>query len=218
MSLYEKALLLVRQNHYALAIQELRQALALSPDHHSYALLAYCLGQQQRYSEAITAAQTAIELAPQQPEGYCAYAGVLLALQNLTAAQQAIDQALAFNPREVKYYHLWAEIQCQKGDYHQTLIAAEKGLAIDVNYLPCQEIRLIALFYLHPTQPVQVQTEVEHLLATHPDSFIAYSVYGWSCLYELRVVEAAEFFRQALQLSPNYDWAQRGLGEALKCI
>jgi tetratricopeptide (TPR) repeat protein len=218
MSLYEKALLLVRQNQYALAIQELRRALALSPDHHSHALLAYCLGQQQRYPEAMTAAKTAIELAPQQPEGYCAYAGVLLALQNLTTAQEAIDQALALNPKEVKYYHLWAEIQCQRGNYHQTLIAAERGLAVDADYVPCQEIRLIALFYLHPTQYVQIQSEVEQVLVNHPDSFIAYSVYGWSCLYEFRVVEAAESFRQALQLSPNYDWAQRGLNEALKCI
>ncbi|PZO60826.1 MAG: hypothetical protein DCF15_01090 [Phormidesmis priestleyi] len=68
---YERALLLAENHRYPLAKQEALMALAEDPQSdRTYNLLSYCYANQQRYREAIQAAQQAIEIAPEHAFHY----------------------------------------------------------------------------------------------------------------------------------------------------
>jgi tetratricopeptide (TPR) repeat protein len=216
---FERAEILMNQHRYDPAVEEFRLALAEDPEDpwvHGY--LAWCLERQQQYTEALTAVETAIGLAPDEDRFYYYHARIRCCLAQLDLAKQAIDQALALNPNDVDYYWCLANIQYDQRDYRQALITIERGLAIDAEDQPCQETRLLTLYELKLTyqNDADIKVEAEHLLANYPNSHIAHTVIAWFDLQQGKVKIAEEHFRTALSLSPNSDSGIKGLKQAIK--
>ena len=211
----ERALLLLRQSHYDLAEQELRQFLATHPEQaYGHAMLAVCLAHQNKLEEAEESARHAIGLAPD--ESYCHYglAWVKLQRADLQNARMAIDEAIRLDPESSDYYALLALIYLQAQRWQPALDAAEKGLAHDPRHQGCLNHRAAALVKLKRHD--EAHQTIAQALEENPENALTHTNLGWAHLHKGEHQKALEHFSEALRLDPEFDFARQGLVEALK--
>ncbi len=212
---FERARVLVDQGRYELAERELAQVLAANPDHASaHALLAICLSQKGNTVAATQAIQRAIALSPSFSGFHYIYAGILNQQGKLAEAKSAIAEALRLDPEDADYYARLANIQYDQNKYTEVVQAAAQGLSLDAEHIGCMNLRLLALMQLG--QLSAAEQEVEVALANAPENPFSYGIKGWVLLHQNRIPEAMASFREALRLYPQFEWARKGLLEALK--
>jgi len=231
---YDRARLLSMHLRHEQAERELREELAESPHWgQAHAFLGYCLAQQKRLPEALTAGEEGVRLSPELP-----YAHYMLALSYIDAgrpkdAEAAITEALRLDPRSPEMLSWLAWLQFQRGDRRGALATADEGLAIDPQHVTCLNRRGLFLNQLGNWQPSEVA--LRSALALAPEHAYTHANLGWTLWTkahslagnprplrqpwavftrpELR--EAMDHFREALRLSPGWDWARTGLEEIL---
>ncbi|MEA5573798.1 tetratricopeptide repeat protein [Calothrix sp. UHCC 0171] len=212
----ERATLLLEQSRYEMAEVELRKALAESPhEGYAYALLGLCLNYQQRYQEATQAAETAISLTPDLPFPHYILGYILCDRNQLEAAEKSVYAAIRLNPYQAAYFALLARCHYNRKQWQNTLDAAIQGLAIDSEHVECLNYRALSLSQLG--QGDEAIQAVADAISLSPEDASSYASSGWILLSHGKSPDKAlTYFREALRLNPNMEWARQGVVEALK--
>ncbi|HXJ57474.1 MAG TPA: tetratricopeptide repeat protein [Verrucomicrobiae bacterium] len=211
----ERAHLLFQQSRYETAEEELRQALAGSPDDpYAHSLLGLCLLQREQFAEATREAQQAVHLSPDLDFAHYALARIYYERRHFTEAMAAITETLRLNPADVDAHALQAQLYLEQQRWAEALAAAERGLQVDSEHVGCTNLRAIALVKLG--RRAEAGATIDAALARRPDDAVTHANQGWTLLEQGDHRRALEHFREALRLDPTSEWAREGIIEALK--
>jgi tetratricopeptide (TPR) repeat protein len=210
-----RALLLLQQNRFQLAEQELRQILALNPDQAiAHAYLALSLSAQKKHQPATQEAQQAVHLEPDV--AYCHYVlgRVLSDQKRFRAAEAAAHQAIRLDPAEADFFALLGHIHLAQQRWSEALETVEKGLRLDPEHVECQNLQAIALKQMN--RKFEAGVTLNAALARDPDNAITHANQGWLYLQMEQHEEAMKHFGEALRLEPQLEWARTGIVTSLK--
>ena len=207
--------MLFDQRRYDLAERELRSSLHQDPDDPTgHALLALCLGRQQKLAEAEAEARLAIGHGPDLGLTHYAFASVLYERNRFVEAERAVLEAVRIDPTEAMLFALLAAIRYDRKQWKAALAAADQGLTLDPEHAGCLNLRAMALGQLGRREEADVA--LQGALAKDPENARTHATRGWSLLRQGQPDRALEHFREALRLAPELDWAREGVVEALK--
>lgn len=210
-----RARLLLAQSRPADAEREAMLALAANPeDSGALAVLALSRTDQKKSEEALTAARTAIGLAPDEAYLHYVHAFVLHKLDRDNDAHAAVQEALRLAPEEADNFALLAAIELARRNWGPALQAAEQALALDPELVAAANLRAMALVRLGRKE--EATATVEHALHRAPENAFSHANQGWTCLHRNDPRRAQDHFREALRLDPSLDYARDGMLEALK--
>ncbi len=213
--LISRAQLLIEQDRYLLAEEQLRLALAEGTETATaHALLALCLVERLEYDEATTEAQQAIHDAPDSALGFHVLAWIHFKQHRLKEAQATIEEAIRLEPWDAGHFSILASIEADRCRWTEALAAAEQGLACDPDHIRCNNLRAIALVNLG--RKAEAGQSIQATLAKNPEDALTHANQGWTMLHQRQPLEAAQHFREALRLEPNLEWARQGIIEAMK--
>ena len=211
---HQRAQLLINQNRFDLAEQELGAVLAKDPqDAIAHLLISICYKHTKRYREATDSARQAISLQPDNPRCHLILASVFLMRNHYEKAEASAEEALRLDPYDEDIYALMAQIKFSTKQWEESLAWAKKGLEIDPDEPACQSFRTLALERLGRTD-VAVATARE-ALNRNPDDSYTHATHAWALLNKGDHKEAQESFREALRLDPTNDFAKQGMIQAL---
>lgn len=211
----ERARLLLAQSRPADAERETLLALAAQPDDPgALALLALSRTEQQKGDSALTAARTAIGLAPDSAYLHYVHAFVLHQLDRREEALAAVREALRLGPDEADHFSLLASIELSRRQWPAALTASEQALALNPEHVSAANLRAMALVRLGRKE--EAIATVDYALHRAPEDAFSHANQGWNCLHRNDPRRAQDHFREALRLDPNLDYAREGMLEALK--
>jgi tetratricopeptide (TPR) repeat protein len=211
----ERALVLLETKRFADAEQHLKSSLAQNPeDPRSLALLALCQLQLDKKTEALTAAQQAVGLAPDDPFVRTTLGRALLYNNQPEAARQALKSALETDPTHADAYAVLSQLDYHERRWDMALHNAEKGLEHDPEDQTLLNLRAMALVKLN--RSAEAADTTDYALHNDPEDSFAHSNKGWVKLEQGHYDEAAAAFREALRFDPNNEHAREGLKEAIK--
>ncbi len=207
--------LLLGQNRYAEARGMLMQGLAEEPEHPVLnAFLGYCLRLENKPKEALAPARSAVAMAPEWPFVHYVLALIYDGLDKPKEGLKALDEALRLDPENAGCFGLKAALLMKMDKLPACIEAAELGLRIDPEHTQCRGILTAAKNQLGRHE--DVEHLVEESLRRDPEDALAFANKGWSCLRQREPKEAIRYFKEALRLEPDMEWARRGVLEALK--
>lgn len=212
---FERVQLLLEQRRYALARQELEQALAQrSDDPLVHALLAHCLLDLDEPQQALEHAQECVGLAPDL--GFCYYtlAIVLQEQGQLRQAKAHLQRALELEPEDPDYFVRLGLIFLLEARWQEALNCAEQALRLLPEHVDAINLRSMALLRLGQTD--QAAHNLEQALQREPENARIHANRGWTQLHRGEHEAALHSFREALRLEPDQTWAREGMLEALK--
>ncbi len=193
----------------------LREMLAADlTNDHTHALLSYALYLQDRNTDALQEARTAIGLNPNHPFNYYVQALVLLDMERTNDAMSAVREAIRLDPENAQYHAVVGRIHVRKKAWKKALAAAEEGLRFDPENVQCINLRGLALVNLGRKD--EAGQSIAAALARDPENALTHANQGWALLHRGDHEPALTHFREALRLNPMLDWARDGIVEALK--
>ncbi len=211
----QRALMLLQQERFDQAIEELQQALLTDPnDAYAMSLLAICLSSTKQYAKAEEAAANAISLAPDSPYSFYAASVVSLERGDLKKAKTEILQAIQIDPYNADYYAHVAIIEIQNKNWQQVIECAEHGLELDPEHVACSNFRAIALTKLGRRD--EAGASINSTLQHAPDDAFSHANMGWELLHQGQAKQALPHFKEALRLQPEMEYARTGVVEAMK--
>jgi tetratricopeptide (TPR) repeat protein len=210
-----RAQLLLAQSRPADAEREAMLALAENPeDTRALAILALSRGAQEKGAEALTAAETAVGLAPDDPYLHYIRAITLHRMDRHDAARSSVNEALRLNPENEDSFALLSAIELGRGDWPAALKAAEQALVLDPENVEATNFRAMALVRLG--RKGEATEAVDFALNRAPENALSHANQGWNYLHRNDPRRAQEFFREALRLEPGMEYARQGMLEALR--
>jgi tetratricopeptide (TPR) repeat protein len=212
----ERANVLIEQRRYQLAEEELYKALADSPDSATAQhLLAFCLYNQQRYTEALPVISAAIALQPDGAGHHFYHGQILRRLNRSEEAAAANITTLRLNPQDPDAHAQAAAIAMyDQQDYTAAIDHADRALQLDATHAWSLELRLLALYELD--QLSTVAADARAALALLPTYADFHTIAGMVAARRQQVPEALAAFREALRLQPDNAWATHRFLEALQ--
>ncbi|MBD2309757.1 tetratricopeptide repeat protein [Chroococcidiopsis sp. FACHB-1243] len=211
----DKALILIEQSRYKLAVTEIERQLAIDPNSSfAHALLSICLIEMHRDREATQAAKRAVYLAPDLSDSHYNLAKIFHIQKQLNSAKKAVQEAICLESEIADYFALLSVIQLAQGDRDRALSSAEQGLSLDAEHVLCLNLRAMALLRLRRYQ--EAQTTLDAAIFQEPENTAAYAIKGWLYLYCGNRDLAEQCFRESLRLDPLQEQALTGILEALK--
>lgn len=178
------------------------------------AMLALCLVEQKQWRPAVQAARLAVELDPEEPLAHKALALVYLRANRLDEAHAAITTALSLDPDNADYWRLAGVLNTRRFEWKEALEAAERGLQCQPGRPSLLNLRAMALMKLG--RLAEARAGLKELLAENPEDPDSLANLGWAALHQSQATEALEYFKTALQLEPENDYARQGLLEGLR--
>lgn len=210
-----RAQFFINSRRYDEAESNLKQSLAQNPnDADSLNLLAYCCLMQNKNKEALQHIDTAISLEPSGGRHFYIRSFIKYDDGDYKTAEANIMEALSLEPMEPEYYSLWANILIHTTRFQEALEAANKGLAVDSENLPCLNARSIALLKLRKADAAYAT--IEKALSYNPSDSQTHTTFGYALLENGESKQSLVHFREALRLSPSNESARRGIIEAMK--
>ncbi|OQP62835.1 hypothetical protein A3860_26345 [Niastella vici] len=207
--------ILIQQKKYDAAEKILRQLLAQEPTNiHYLSLLAEINLQQDRLSQAESIVEDAIGLSPDTPHLYFIKSRVDIQKDKYDDAENSIRQAVELDPYTADYFAWWAHIKLGRKQFDESLRLANQALAVDPENLLGLNVRSTALIKLNRKNE-SFQT-IEGALRYNPNDAYTHANYGWGLLEKGDHKKALKHFKEALKNDPNFEYAQRGMIEALK--
>ena len=155
----------------------------------------------------------AVHLGPDLPFPHYALAEVWLARNRLKASLAAVNEAIRLNPEDVHHFALLSRIHFGRSSWQAGLEAAEAGLAIDPESVPCTNLRAMCLVRLG--RKAEAGATIDAALA-EPEIALTHANQGWTLLEQRKPQKAMEHFREALRIDPELEWARVGIVEAMK--
>jgi tetratricopeptide (TPR) repeat protein len=210
-----RAQFFINSKRFDEAESQLKQSLAQEPnDASSLNLLAYCCLMQNKTSEALQHIENAIGLDPSNASHFYIRAYIKYDDSDYKAAESSIREALTLDPMEPEYYSLLANICYSTTRFKEGLEAADKGLAIDAENLPCLNARTIGLLKLKNANAAYAT--IEKALGYNPNDSQTHTTFGYALLENGESKLSLIHFREALRLNPSNEPARRGIIEAMK--
>lgn len=214
-AVYARIQLLIDQQRFEMARQELESLLQRSPNEAlGHALLALCLSEEHQPRRALVHARMAVGLAPEKPYCYYILGLVQQELGQLKEARQSLQQALELDPEDPDFFTRLGLIALLESRWQEALNCAEQGLSLDPEHIDSQNLRSMALIRLG--QPQSALLQLDQALLREPENGRVHANRGWTLLHGGQQAEAMEAFREALRLEPGLEWAREGMLEALK--
>lgn len=211
---HQRAQLLINQNRFDLAEQELGAVLAKDPqDAIAHLMMSIVYKHTKRYREATDSAHQAIGLQPDNARCHLILASVFLMRSRYEEAEEAANEALRLDPYDEDVYAILAQIKYSTKSWQEALDWAKKGLEIDPDEPTCQSLRTLSLERLG-RKDVAVATSKE-ALSRNPDDSYSHATHAWALLNNGSHREAQESFREALRLDPTNEFAKQGMIQAL---
>jgi tetratricopeptide (TPR) repeat protein len=211
----QRALLLLQQQRYELAAQELRQYLSEYPDlAWPHAMLAICLCHLDRHQEAHHEAEAAVGLEPDNAFNHYGQSVVLMEANCLPEAEQAVRAAIGLQQWSATYFGQLATVLLRQRRWQEGLSAAEQGLQVDPADDTCTNLRSVALIKLG--RRTEADQALRGALERDPDDAYTHANLGWTLIEKGQYAEAMTHFREALRLEPNLEHAREGIITALK--
>lgn len=211
----QRATVLIQQERWELAEEQIRLSLASQPDDsYAHALLAICLTERKQYDAAEAEARQAVHLGPAEDFSHYAHARLLFERNRFKEAAAAIEQAIQCNPTDADYHGLLAAIHFNEKRWQECLTTTENGLQFDPEHIGCNNLRAMALVKLG--RRVEAGLTIDAALQRNPDNSDTHANRGWALLESGDRRKALEHFKEALRLEPTNDWARAGIVEALK--
>jgi len=211
----QKARLYYNQQRFPEAEREVRQHLSTNPDEvYALFLLADVLAAQGQNEEALEINSRARGFGPNDDELIAQRALILYRLDREREAIEEIQNAIVLNPTSGAYRGVLGELKLATKDYEGALEAANIGLSLAAEDVFCLNVRARALVKLEKAEDAlnTIATSLEY----QPENSYTHANLGWSKLETGRAQEAQEHFAEALRLQPNFEYAQRGMMEAIK--
>lgn len=211
----DRAVLLLQQSRPADAVRELGRVLAEQPDH-SLALSYLALAQSHlgQHTEALRAADQAVLHTPDFDFAHYARAQALHRADRDDDAKPSAEEAIRLSPDDERNHALLASIRLSLRDWAGALEAAERALAINPGHVPSANLRAMALVRLGRMS--EATQAVAYALENDPNDALSHANQGWNELHHNRPRPAMEHFREALRLSPDFEYARQGMLEALR--
>ena len=211
---HQRAQLLINQNRFDLAEQELGSLLAKDPqDAIAHLLMSIVYKHTKRFREATDSAKQAIGLEPDNGRCHLILASVFLMRNRYSDAESSAMEAVRLDPYDEDACAILAQIKYSTKQWQEALDWAKKGLQIDPDEPACHSLRTLALERLGRTD-VAVATSKE-ALQRNPDDSYTHATHAWALLNQGKHREAQESFREALRLDPTNDFAKQGMVQAL---
>jgi class 3 adenylate cyclase/TolB-like protein/Tfp pilus assembly protein PilF len=148
--------------NYALAHALLADAL------YSMVVLGWTEFPDREFSRGAASARKAIELAPDEPDGYRALGRISLGRAEYDQAQNALKRALELNPSDANALATWGTVQSFTGDIAGAIESLELALKLDPTLEPNHVFDLALAYYL-ARRHQDALSLAEHGLARHPD-------------------------------------------------
>lgn len=210
-----RAKILMGQERWEMALEELREALAVDPlNSHTHCRIALVLLRLDRWSEARRAVDTALEHGPEDSQVHWTSALVYLDREHWTEADRAIRTATELDPEDADYHGLRARILFEQKKHAEALAEADAGLALDATNDLSLTYRARVLSALGRHEEAGEVTEA--LLREDPLDAWNHCLRGEDLLLKGRTDEAREHFLESLRLQPGNDTARAGFALALK--
>lgn len=207
--------ILIQQRKYDAAEKILRQLLAQEPTNIQYlALLSELNLAQDKIEESASIIEDAIGLAPDTAHLFFIKSRIDIQRDKYDDAEKSIQQALALDPYTADYFAWFANIKLARKQYDESLQLANKALEIDPEDLLALNVRSTVLIKLNRKE--ESFATIEGALRNDPNNAYTHANYGWGLLEKGDHKKALKHFKEALKNDPNFDYAQRGMIEALK--
>lgn len=211
----ERADLLLNQGRPKEAESWVKKVLESEPENdYALSILARCFLNSKQYDKGIEVIKQAISVDPEVPHYYYLAAFGYYQKNERPSAIFYLNKAIELNPYYAEYFGLLAFIHIDENDFKEALNKANEGLEIDAGNITCLNARSTALNKLRMTD--DAITTMQDALAQDPDNEFTHATVGWNYLEKGKHKDAANHFREALRIDPNYQNARTGLKEALK--
>ncbi len=125
-------------------------------------------------------------------------------------AFQVIDKALAINPNFVRALVLKAWLQLEDEKFDEATKTIERALVVNGNSVEARAIRG-AMFFLSDKK-AEFDAETKRVLAINPKAGVYFETLGHFSVNNRRYGDAVDYYRRAVELSPNLWSARTQLG------
>ncbi len=214
-SLLRRAELLRRQKRFKDAEREVGIVLQSDPeDADALIILGHCKIDTRQFEEATTILKQCLRYDSNKDYVFYLLAFTSYQQSDNKTALGFLHEALSIFPYNPGYFALAAHIHLDDKNYDKALLAADSGLLIDAENVSCLNARSTALFRLNKKEAAR--ETIQEALSLDPENYITHTNYGWHHLEKGRHKEAANHFREALRINPNYAHAKQGYKASLK--
>ena len=215
MDFLERAELLISQQRFEMADEQLDKLLAEAPDHAlAIAYKALIKLNTKQPKQALSFAQNALALEPESDFALYIIAMAYMEMHEIKKAEEAIVRAKAMQPYFADYYGIHANIKLIKRDYREAAEIARQGLQINPENMICRNVLSTAQLKMGDKE-ASFET-IEKALERDPENAMTHANYGWGQLERGSHKKALEHFKEALAKDPEDQYARAGMLEALK--
>jgi Tfp pilus assembly protein PilF len=195
------------QNNAAAAIETLRMALTIDPEHaHAHALLAICLQNEKRLYAAEYEAGQALTLEPESAFSHYAMALVLMSKRKLAQAETHLQRCIALDPDNAEYLRMLARLNDLWGRSQQVMAMLEKARDMDPNN-PDVWADIARYYYFEQNDPLRAQESLQYALSLQPEHGSSLVTMGFVLLHQGRVEDARQHALWALRQNPRDEYA-----------
>tara|TARA_R110002050_G_scaffold191297_2_gene326048 strand:+ start:1756 stop:3012 length:1257 start_codon:yes stop_codon:yes gene_type:complete len=207
--------ILLQQDRLSDAEKVLKELLSEDPNNIDFLrLLAELKLQQDQSERALSIVDQAIGLAPDYAILFYLKARILMHQPKLKEAEEQIRLAITLEPNEGEYFAILAHIKLGRKEYKEALEQANQALTLAPESILALNARSSALVKLDKGD--EAFATIEGALREDPTNPYTHANYGWSLLEQGNHKKAMFHFKEALQIDPNFEYAQGGMLEAIK--
>ena len=206
---------LVERQRYDDALEQISKAILADPDSaYLYTLQSELYDQIDQPDLAIESIKKAISYAPEEASAYELYSRYLFHIGEWDEALKIIDQAISLDPENGYFYARKALICYEDANYTEAVELAETAQKLDPDNEACTNI--LALVLTEAGDIEKSNKLVKAILENDPENIFSHVNYGFNYLVKGDVENAKKHFSEALRINPDYDFARRGMLEAMK--
>jgi tetratricopeptide (TPR) repeat protein len=211
----DKAMLLIEQNRFELAKDELYKALSYeAEDPLIYGLLSICMREQKKFDEALELVNKAIGLDPEDANNYFIKSIIYGEIKKYNLAEELLNQALSLDNSCAEYYFFFSKIKVEKLEFVMSLKYAEQGLEIEPENENGLLYRAKALYFLDRIS--EAEKCLEQLHSVNPENASAHNFKGFLFSKKKLYDKAFEHHQEALSLAPEYSTALINAFDSIK--
>jgi tetratricopeptide (TPR) repeat protein len=214
-ALIERATLLLEQNRYQAAEQEIKKVLEIDPQHDfALSVLARCYMNSGQHDKGIEVINKAIAIEPNESFYFYLLGFGYYQKNQFLPAKDSLIKAVELDPYHAEYFGLLSHIFLDEKMYKEALDRADEGLELDPENVTCLNARSRALSKLKRTD--EATESMGDTLSKDPDNKYSHATVGWNYFENGNHKKAEHHFREALRIDPNFESARIGLKESLK--
>lgn len=211
----ERGQLLLQQGRIEMAKKELRLELNQNPSNaYAMGLLGFCLSTEKDHKNAVQLIESAIGLEPNNPYLFYLQAKIYLFANRFDDSIAAADNGLQLNPNGEEFFLIKGSIALNLDNWEEALSYAELGLESNPEHVELINLRARSLIQLNRRK--EAEATLDYALHKSPEDPLAHTNKGWVAIENDNYEEAVTHFREALRLSPTFEFAKTGLKEAIK--